>query len=528
MSEWTATLLLLLIHQLASSTGLENLESEGPVVGHWIHVQKCCPEAHMMVEVASRTTATTHSTGSKFECQLQNDTSFRWAPDFLDNHNNLLSFEGSLDKDSADSDFNITKFCIPNGPCISSIVGKPQCGPFRAWPIFTYAGFQEDLQLRPFGVLRHVVDKLAEVPRHHEYPLDQYCVDGVRLLGSVSHFGHGLPNGAENTSSAPLSPPSDGPVYYALICEPDPLDESDFFEMFVRVFYPIGLGVGLLVLLTLTGIHLVLKELRDLSGCMLISLVVSMIVTMISNLILSSADSRPSQYLNLLFLESVVHGSDVAVHFWLSAIGHRAWTAVRYPRKEAMRPEGKRYVFYSLYSWGSAVCVTGLAVMVHFFIEDQSHGTTSPHSFFTWYRIGWLGLALFCSTCVFLFLVNIYVYFATRSTLSNQTAYGRTFHRTKGYFQAYTRLFLIIETVWIIQTFSWLQYPILVGLRILADIVLPFLIFWAALKGRRVMHLLKIRLQMSQCWLCRRCFPPKTRDRGHYYGEEMMALGTPI
>jgi hypothetical protein len=48
------------------------------------------------------------------------------------------------------------------------------------------------------------------------------------------------------------------------------------------------------------------------------------------------------------------------------------------------------------------------------------------------------------------------------------------------------------------------------------------------LQGRRVMHLLKIRLQMSQCWLCRRCFPPKTRDRGHYYGEEMMALGTPI
>ena len=60
----------------------------------------------------------------------------------------------------------------------------------------------------------------------------------------------------------------------------------------------------------------------------------------------------------------------------------------RYPRKEAMRPEGKRYVFYSLYSWGSAACVTGLAIVVHFFIEDESHGTTSPHSFFTWYRIG--------------------------------------------------------------------------------------------------------------------------------------------
>lgn len=173
------------------------------------------------------------------------------------------------------------------------------------------------------------MDKLGDVPRHYEYPLNQYCVDGVRLLGSVSHFGHGLPHGAEDNSSNLMSPPSDGTVYYALICEPGPLDESDFFELFVRVFYPIGLGVGILVLLMLTGVHLILKELRDLSGCMLISLVVSMIVTMISNLILSAADSRPSRYLNLLLLESVVHGSDVAVHFWLSAIGHRAWTAVR-------------------------------------------------------------------------------------------------------------------------------------------------------------------------------------------------------
>jgi len=98
-----------------------------------------------------------------------------------------------------------------------------------------------------------------------------------------------------------------------------------------------------------------------------------------------------------------------------------------------------------------------------------------------------------------------------------------------------------------LQTFSWLQYSFLVVLRIVADVLLPFLILWTALKviilvdifcvkltlidwdiqGRRVMHLLKIRL--PQCWICRRCFPPKTRDRSAlYYGEEMMSLGTPI
>lgn len=54
-----------------------------------------------------------------------------------------------------------------------------------------------------------------------------------------------------------------------------------------------------------------------------------------------------------------------------------------------MRPEGRRLAFYSLYAWGVAASVTGLAVIVHFFIEDHSKGTAvSPHSFFTWYRIG--------------------------------------------------------------------------------------------------------------------------------------------
>lgn len=397
---------------------------------HWIHVQKCCPETHMMVEVPP----TAGSSTTKFECQAQNAT-FRWAPDLVDDQGNVQPFEESLDDNGQHNgadpeDVTISKFCLANKgrPCISAIVGKPQCGPVRAWPIFTYTGFQEDLQLRPFGILRHVVDKFGDSPRHHEYPLDQYCVDGVQLERSVTHFGHGLPSGAEES---PAPPPS-GPVYYALICEPGPLDEADFFELFVRVFYPIGLAVGALVLLVLVAIHLVLKELRDLSGCMLVSLNVALVIAMLGNLVLSAADHRPSPYLNLFFLETLVHGADVAVHLWLNAIGHRAWMAVRHPRKEAMRPEGKRLLFYSLYAWGLAAGIAGLAAVVHLFIDGGTGRNVSPHSFFTWYKIGWLGLALFCFVNVLLFLVNIYLYFSARATLGNQTAYGRTFHRNKG------------------------------------------------------------------------------------------------
>lgn len=198
----------------------------------------------------------------------------------------------------------------------------------RAWPIFTYEGFQEELQLRPEGVLRYVIDKHGDSPLHYEYQIDQYCVDTVRLVGSVPHFGHGLPKGAEGNNDV-VKPPSNAPIFYALICEPSPLMETDLFEIFVRIIYPIGLAVGVIALIVLASVHSILKELRDLSGCMLISLVLSLTVATIGNLILSATDSRPSPYINLLFLESLVHGSDLAVHCWLSAIGHRAWIAVR-------------------------------------------------------------------------------------------------------------------------------------------------------------------------------------------------------
>lgn len=54
--------------------------------------------------------------------------------------------------------------------------------------------------------------------------------------------------------------------------------------------------------------------------------------------------------------------------------------------------------------------------------------------------------------------------------------------RLRNSFRTYVRLFFIIESVWVIQTLSWLQYPALVIFRIIADIILPFLILWAAMK----------------------------------------------
>lgn len=168
----------------------------------------------------------------------------------------------------------------------------------RAWPVFTYAGFQEDLQLRPYGILRHVVNKQASSELHYEYESDQYCVDGVKLLGAGSHFSH---SGPDLHKSDPNS------IYYALICEPvGPWDQVDFFNVFVRIFYPIGLGLGLVALVGLVSLHFILKELRDLSGCMLISLVVSLIVSMLANLILVTTDSQSNSYIDLLYLGTLI------------------------------------------------------------------------------------------------------------------------------------------------------------------------------------------------------------------------------
>jgi len=168
--------------------------------------------------------------------------------------------------------------------------------------VFTYAGFQEDLQLRPYGILRHVVDKYAGSARHYEYELGQYCVDGVKLLGAGSHFSHSGPDLHESDPDS---------IFYALICEPvGPWDQVDFFNVFVRVLYPIGLGLGLVTLVGLVSLHFILKELRDLSGCMLISLVMSLIVSMLANLILVTMDSKSDSHINLLYLGILMPSSD--------------------------------------------------------------------------------------------------------------------------------------------------------------------------------------------------------------------------
>ena len=91
-----------------------------------MHVQKCCPQAQMMVEVAS-------ANGPKFLCQVQND-SFNWAPDYLDTQDILHSFGNKTDaKNTTLLHSQLSQeshLCAAdNGPCLLPITGKPQCGP---------------------------------------------------------------------------------------------------------------------------------------------------------------------------------------------------------------------------------------------------------------------------------------------------------------------------------------------------------------------------------------------------------------
>lgn len=136
MFVWVLLPMLLTTTRAQENTGSASSFPERS--SHWVHVQKCCPESHMMVEVArDPSTVIGIQPGTKFECQLQNDTSFRWAPDYIDEQDNIMPFEANVEQieaSSSEGDFNITKFCIHQGPCISTIVGKPQCGPVNIKP----------------------------------------------------------------------------------------------------------------------------------------------------------------------------------------------------------------------------------------------------------------------------------------------------------------------------------------------------------------------------------------------------------
>ena len=121
-------MLVLLALSLRQFGGAEVADGDSFVqdVSQLMSVQKCCPQAQMMVEVAS-------ANGPKFLCQVQND-SFNWAPDYLDAKDNLHSF--SSNKTDGNNTFLHSELsgdsylcAADNGPCILPITGKPQCGP---------------------------------------------------------------------------------------------------------------------------------------------------------------------------------------------------------------------------------------------------------------------------------------------------------------------------------------------------------------------------------------------------------------
>ena len=82
----------------------------------------------MMVELA-------HVSGPKVQCQpfsgQEGVSAFlQWAPDYLGNDERIRPFEELHNLTATEENDQTSVLCAAdNGPCISVLVGKPQCGP---------------------------------------------------------------------------------------------------------------------------------------------------------------------------------------------------------------------------------------------------------------------------------------------------------------------------------------------------------------------------------------------------------------
>ena len=85
-----------------------------------LHVQKCCELTETMVGEATES-------GPRYFCQQNNDSSTVWLPPgFLDQHNVLQSFQFS---NTTDADQPSVCVHDDEGPCVSIMTGRPDCGP---------------------------------------------------------------------------------------------------------------------------------------------------------------------------------------------------------------------------------------------------------------------------------------------------------------------------------------------------------------------------------------------------------------
>ncbi|KAG5870807.1 hypothetical protein JTB14_005357 [Gonioctena quinquepunctata] len=380
------------------------------------------------------------------------------------------------------------------------VTGLPDCGHMQLWAVLHYQNSSDRLGLLPDGVLRHYFDHKHKIDEEnavgpfHDYEFGKYCLDR-KIDDSRSDF--------------------------AWVCPPEFhenwLTSTEF--LLHNVVSPTTHGMTMVCLLAIAIIYFVLPTLRDLTGNIITTICMCLILGQTANLIRLLTVFK--NHISLLIAEAICYISILAAFFWLNCLGYYIWKTFRSRNVFLRITDGKKYCYYCSYAWSCTIILGVFAIAAHFTMDypdvQYSHNLTFDQER---EQIGSLGLIIFFVPIAFTILVDVFFLSTTMKTINRMHTYGRIHHKVRHSFRMFLLLLLVMTFWWLFFLSSFSKYEGLVNCHIIVNALLgPLILYVCIFNQKHVAYLIQ-----KMC--CYNNFPCCKPDPETEWGDEMTAMNT--
>ncbi|CAG9821362.1 unnamed protein product [Phaedon cochleariae] len=387
----------------------------------------------------------------------------------------------------------------------SLVIGLPDCGHMQLWPIYHYQNSTDRLRLLPNGVMRHYFDH-HDVPGeedpeilqtnspYHDYEFSKYCLD-KKIDGIRSEF--------------------------AWVCAPDInknwLTSTEF--LMHNIVSPATHGMSIACLLAIAVIYFVMPTLRDLSGNIVTTICMCLIVSQTGDMI--RLLTVFTSHISLLIAETICYISLLGAFFWLNSLGYYIWKTFRSRNVFLRITDGKKYCYYGGYAWSCTIILGVLAIFAHYTMDYPEINSKVMLTFDQQReQIGSLGMIIFFVPVAFTVLANVFFFATTLKAINRMHTYGRIHHKLRHCFRMFILVLLVVTLWWLFLLSSFSKFEGLVYTHIVTNGLLgPLVLYVCVFDQKHVAYLIRKTCCYRSCPCCRG--EPEAE-----WGDEMTAMNT--
>ncbi|XP_055619910.1 G-protein coupled receptor Mth2-like isoform X2 [Toxorhynchites rutilus septentrionalis] len=233
-----------------------------------------------------------------------------------------------------------------------------------------------------------------------------------------------------------------------------------FFEE-AKITYSLGIVLSIPFLVATLLIYACIPDLRNIHGksliCYVLALTIAYVVLLLINFNIAIIPCNVQGY--------VLYFSVLVSFFWLNVMCFDIfWT---FSSGVVIKNERKRFIYYSIYAWGSPMFILGLALLFDHtdLVEEEYRPRFGMEGCFIFHDklveclYFYLPLLLLVVANLYFFVVTairiIRIQHATDAALRNDSRRHSKFEKDRYRFSLYLRLFIVMGVTWTFEILSW-------------------------------------------------------------------------